>query len=210
MLSIYKTGEAQMSDETFAATSRRSFLRLSGYLTGGLVLPLAGNKVLALANPAQAETVAVSPIAMPVCDELVKFRSLARGYAALRRETWETYRNGLPGDKPTQEFIVRTVIAPERERVNTQAAAVIARPVTTLADVAALAEVAWLAAPKDDCPVGPRTSRLKRGHWKPNEPGSRDFIHSDHMYYAATAALIEAVLTLAGGQRFDMCFDADA
>jgi len=194
--------------EKDAVPSRRSFLRLSGYLTGGLVLPLAGSKTLALANPAQAETVAVSPVAMPVCDELFKFRSLARSYAVLRRETWETYRNGLPGEKPTQEFIVRTIIAPERERLNAHAAAVIARPVTALADLAALAEVAWLAAPKDDCPVGSPSGQLKRGHWKPGH-GSRDFIHTDDMYYAATAALIEAVLTLASGQRLDLYSDTD-
>lgn len=192
-----------MTDETLAATSRRSFLRLSGYLTSGLVLPLAGTKALTLVNPVQAEGVAVAPVAMPICDELAQFRALTRGYSALRLETWARYRADIDRFKPSEEVVVRTIIAPEMERVNSQAAAVIARPVITWADAVALAEVAWVAAPKDDCPVGTPSGQLKRGHWK-RSGGARDFLHTDDMYYAATAGLIEAVLTLGGGERFEM------
>lgn len=183
--------------------SRRSLLRLSGYLTGGLVLPLVGTQALALVNPGQTESVAVAPVAMPVSNELVKFRSHARVFANLRRQTWAKYRHSLPQFRSEQE-IVDTIIKPESRRVEAQAAVILARPVTSWADVGELAEIAWLAAQKDDCPVGPRTGQLKRGIWRRRGSDPYDFVHEDVLSLNATAALIEAVLTMTGGQRFDM------
>lgn len=189
--------------EEGTAPSRRSFLRLSGYLSGGLVLPLAGTKAIALTNPAQADAVDVAPVAMPVSDDLVRLRSLARGYSRLRRLTWDNHRRGIPKDKSERE-IVETIIQPEHQRVERQAAAMIARPCSSWADVGELAEIAWLAAPKDNCPIGPRTGQLQRGNWRRCGPNPHDFVHDDDVYLCATAALIEAVLTMTGGQRFDM------
>jgi hypothetical protein len=190
--------------------SRRSLLRLSGYLTGGLVLPLAGTKALALVNPGQAESVAVTPVAMPISDELVQFRALARSYATLRHKTHATWGHHLK-QFGSEEAIVTRLLDPENQRVEAQAAAVIARPVNSWADVGALAEIAWLAAPKDRHPARNPTGQLARGHWRRHWRGQVGsdpyFVHEDDMHLSATAALIEAVLTMTGGQRFDMYAD---
>lgn len=181
--------------------SRRSLLRLSGYLTGGLVLPIAGTKALALVNPGQAESVAVAPVAMPVSNELATFRAIAREYSDLRYETW--YGGNRPRGMTDQE-IVDTILVPSRRRVDSQAAVIMQRPAPSWGDVGELAEIAWLAAPKDDCPTCPRSGQLKRGHWRRSGPEPHDFVHEDDLSLSANAALIEAVLAITGGQRFDM------
>jgi hypothetical protein len=184
--------------------SRRSLLRLSGYLTGGLVLPLAGTKALALVNPGQAETVAVTPVAMPVSDDLATFRALAREYSDLRYETW--YGGKRPRGITDQE-IVDTILSPSRRRVDSQAAMILQRSAPSWGDVGELAEIAWLAAPKDDCPIRRPSGQLKRGFWRRSGPEPHDFVHEDDLSLSANAALIEAVLTLTGGQRFNLYRD---
>lgn len=192
-----------MSDETLGTQSRRSFLRLSSYLTGGLVLPLAGTKALAISNPAQAESVAVRPVAMPVSRELSLFRAAARGYNALRRKIYTEWGSHL-ARFGCEAAIVDKLIKPEGDVVAAKALAVIARPVETWADVGALAEIAWLYAPRDDCPVGPHSRELKRGHWRRRPDDAWGFDHEEDPRLSANAALIEGVLKMTNGQRFDM------
>lgn len=190
--------------------SRRSLLRLSGYLTGGLVLPFAGTKALALINPADAEAIAVRPTTMPVSNDLLQFRSLTREYIRIRHDTWEDWHTGARSWE-SQQAAVDESITPAVRHYEAAAMAIVARPVTSWADIGELAEIAWAVAPKDMCPVRERSGELQRGYWRRRDP-SNPYVwdHHDDLRLSAQAALIEGVLAMTGGHRFDMGRGIDA
>lgn len=206
--------------------SRRSLLRMGGIMSGGLILPWAGSKALALAEPAAAADLAVVETVFPVSTELRSLRSMirehadwrleatiaqhhkderdlalfaARARAGLEQET--CFRTGLP----LHDEVGRRVDAYEAH-----AAQILERPVRSWGDVAEIAEIAWSVAPKvgdrwdggPEAPVGTVPALLRKN-------ATRHPRYQSDISLAANAALIEGVLTMAGGERYDPLYDFD-
>lgn len=188
--------------------SRRSLLRLGGLVSGGLILPWSGSKVLALAEPATAADLAVTSTEFPVSNEMIAYRAMMREHASWRLAATISARRAdtlnRPGDTLPEEVRRRTKL---HERY---AAEIFQRPVRSWSDVAALAEIAWAAAPK----AGPYNVEKFEPLYNPPRL-ARTYVDTDMGYrggdgtfvrdfsLSANAALIEGVLAMTGGERFD-------
>jgi hypothetical protein len=163
--------------------NRRQFLGTLGRIVGGgLLLPVAGKGALSFADAAKAAELPVAVSPLPFSAECLALRSLKRDMLATR----------LAGDRNDERGA--TVRAEHYLRYLSLSDAIAARP-PTWTNAVELAEIAWHWAPKrqlrdlgDDGP-SPWTTTL-RDAGNPTRGG-------------ASAALIEAVLTLGGGERFD-------
>jgi hypothetical protein len=208
---------------------RRSVLRFGGLMSGGLILPWAGSKALALAEPTTVADLAVVETPFPASAEILRFRSMITEMSAWRLEATiaqerkdevdlalfaERRRHGT---EPKTFFRTGQPLFSElKQRCDAweaQAHKVLSRPVQSWGDVAEIAEIAWTVAPKvgdrmDDkgepAPPG-ATPALRRYAGSVRDP--RNYI--DEFAIAANAALIDGVLTMAGGQRFDPYYDFD-
>jgi hypothetical protein len=184
-----------MNRETEIFAGRRSFLSLTGALTGGLMLPWAGGKALSLADPAAAAQVAVVPTALPTSELLLKFRAAMMAWATSPENPGD--HSGPSSGTPWWQNQAAAKAAAE---------AVWATPVKTWSDVAARAEIAWSFAQK-------RTDK-SNGFWNRTGQLLKDDDEDQYRMYPgvtvrANAELIEAVQALAGGERIDIHVERD-
>lgn len=176
--------------------SRRSILR-GGLRTalgaGGLMLPFAGSKALTFAEPAAAAELAVIQTSFPVSADLVRYRAMLREHEEWRLEA--TIARAFSHEPPA---VLAEEVGQRRSLYEGQAGAIMARPVQSWGDVAELAEIAWEAAPKHRVWSGPDPdeTRLATGHWNYGR-------YVEDFSMIANAALIEAVLSMSGGERYD-------
>jgi hypothetical protein len=159
-------------------SNRRQFLGTLGKAlgAGGLLLPWAGKGALAL--PADLGTAARLPVtatALPFSSELLQLREVRRGL----RRCW-LHQHNYPG---TSEYSTawRDLM---QDRHTPLAERIAQRSPATWTDVVELAEVCWEH-------VAHRRSLRADGiaPWL-------------HPHEAASEALVDAVLTLGGGERF--------
>lgn len=211
---------------------RRSVLRFGGLMSGGLILPWAGSKALALAEPTTVADLAVVETPFPASAEIQCFRSMITEMSAWRLEATIAQerkdevdlalfaeRRRL-GTEPKTFFRTGQPLFSElkqrRAAWKAQAHKVLSRPVQSWGDVAEIAEIAWTVAPKvgdrldakgEPAPLG-TTPALRRYAGRTRElPTNYDYI--DDFAIAANAALIDGVLTMAAGKRFDPYYDFD-
>lgn len=166
-------------------STRRAFLGTLGKAlgAGGVLLPLAGKGALALpADLGKAAALPLTAAPMPFSPECLQLREIKRALHALP-QTYEpdggAWRCMMVGEyKPAVNRLC-------------------ARPVRSWADCVELAETIWAFWEKqhrDGDYVGPPIPKLM------SEPTSATVgYHQRH----AIVALVEGVLTLGGGERFD-------
>ena len=184
-------------------SNRRQFLSTLGKAlgAGGLLLPLQGKGPVALANGLdEAARLPVSAAPMPFSSEALRLREINRAlhqlhlteYSEARSRKWRSISVDYYG--PTVHAI----------------AARTARHNPTWADCVELAEIIWRALPKEtrvardappDWPYEEETGALcmsdkTQGH-------TMGFRSGAYWSRAAIVALVEAVLTLGKGERFD-------
>ena len=170
--------------------SRRGIFRLGG-IAGGLLLPFAGGKVLRLADSAAAAAVPVIQSDVPVSPLVQRFRD----------EAWKMFEVKKTHDNSVSHQSAHYIQSQVMEEA---AKAVIAQPVRDFGDLRGLAEVAWLGAPKEELWEGPfrYTGKIYRLSSPPARYGW-GAPHGRDWSVAANAALIEGVLELTNGSRFD-------
>lgn len=194
--------------------TRRRFLSLGSMMTGGLLLPWAGGKALALANPGDAGNVPVVSADFPVSRELKAYRDAREALIsnpfplvlsqsaleALDDQTANTITLAVRhADKGHAEYraLYRAMVA--------AAIAVWETPVLNWGDVAARAEIAWEAAPKIEDPYGTNDMPIKGDgiDW-PLGGGANYSNYPSALSVRASAELVEAVMTLTGGEKVDV------
>jgi hypothetical protein len=175
--------------------SRRGVFRLGG-LAGGLLLPFAGGKALSFVDMTEAAKFDVANAAFPVSRELAVFRHAAEGIVE-----WCNIGAAKNAKMPVTKFIVQ--LRAREEARNTAAHAIWSRPVQTWGDVADLAEVAWQYALKEEDFGANRLGRNPTGRLQ--QIDSRFTAETGDVRLAehAAAMLIEGVLTLSAGRRYD-------
>jgi hypothetical protein len=174
-------------------TTRRHFLGTLGKALGasGLLLPFAGKGALALpADLGKAAQLPVTAAPMPFSTECLELRQMRRQLLDCRLRQSQDRQ---PHDDYHRDW--HAVM----DRYGATTAVLAGRPATSWGHVVELAEIAWHFAPKeeiinaDGCSV--YTGRIAtRPHLAKGE---------DCWRMRANAALIEAVLALGGGERFD-------
>lgn len=174
--------------------SRRSLMRLVG-LGGGLLLPFSGGGVLRLADTAAAAALPVSTSPFPVSPLVQRFREEARALFEIK----------LTNDNSLAHQNAHIAQAQE---LSEAAKAVIAQPVRNFADLRGLAEVAWLGAPKEELWEG-RFHYTSKLYQLGSPPARHGWSRQWDWAVFASAALIEGVLTLTNGERFDPSFAAE-
>ena len=171
-------------------STRRQFLGTLGKAlgAGGLLLPWSGKGALALpADLGKAASLPVTAAPLPFSPECLQLREIKRALAALPVNC--DYL-GFPGTKKPWRDTMTNEYRPMEARLTR-------RPVRSWIDCVELAETIWAIWEKDHrdgyC-VGPMTDKL-----------STDRRHTSIGYYEsdAIAALVEGVLALGGGERFD-------
>jgi hypothetical protein len=153
---------------------------------GGLVLPWAGRGALALpADLGQAAHLPLTAAPMPFSADCLQLRDIKRALAALPNDS-DLGHADCKG--PWHRMMTHEYRPAERRLYE--------RPVKTWTDCVELAETIWAFWSKeheDGYCVGPVTGRLCTSE--------RDW--SAHNQRHAIAALVQGVLTLGGGERFD-------
>lgn len=185
--------------------SRRSMLRIGGLMSGGLLLPWAGGKALALADPAAAADVALVTADFPASPDLIQYRQLMREHAAWRLN--QAITKWYPRNRVETDQQLADAVREHGLRHKGVAAQIWSQPARTWGDVVARAEIAWSAAPKvryyDGRPSDPEPELQTMA----DQP--RAHVYLTTFSLAANAALIESVLTMAGGERYDPFHDFD-
>lgn len=172
-------------------STRRQFLgTLAKSLgTGGLLLPLSGGAV-SLVEPAKAAALAVRPTALPLSADALLLRSLKRDLRRCQddlRDPHTAYSNADCG-RDWRDLMCGQV-KPLQARM-------LARAPASWADCVELAEIAWW---------GIAHQRSLAAFVK---EGGRPRIDSDET--DPKVALVEAVLSLGGGERFSNHAEEDA
>ena len=171
---------------------RRQFLgTLAKALGGGLLLPMSGTGALALPDLSGAERLPVRAVPLPLSSEALELRQIRRQLFGLHLQ---------PGN--TRDW--RTVM----DHYGAGVCALASRPSTTWAQVVELAEAAWHMAPKEEVFVDARrwcTAYTGRLATKAGYAGERGECWRMRM----NAALIEGVLSLGNGERFDHRIERD-
>ena len=178
-----------------ANPTRRALLgAFLGGASSGLLLPWQGRGGLILPDKAAVAKLPVIVGDLPVSAECAALRQLRREMV-VERCPWQ----GVPVRelddpiKTAEREANRRRHWEFRARHEELTRAMYARPATTWSDCVALAEIAWHWAIKDgnelSCYRG--TGRLSL------------HVPKNDLYGAATAYLVDAVLSLGGGERFD-------
>ena len=180
-------------------TTRRQFFGTLGKAlgAGGLLLPWGGKGALALPTDlGKAAQLPVTAAPMPFSTECLELRQLRRQLLDCRLRQSQDRQ---PLDDYQRDW--RTVM----DHYGATAGVLSRRPATSWGHVVELAEIAWHFAPKeeiadsDGCLV--YTGRLA---------GKPRFTKGEDCWrMRANAALIEAVLNLGGGERFDQDMEHD-
>jgi hypothetical protein len=166
-------------------STRRAFLGTLGKLlgAGGVLLPVAGKGALALpADLGKAAALPVTAAPMPFSADCLQLREIKRALAALPLNSG--------GAKGPWYRLMTEEYAPVQQRL-------CARPVRSWTDCVELAEAIWTCWEKehrDGYYVGPRIDKLS--------------VHPSNAavgYHQrdAIVALVEGVLAMGGGERFD-------
>ncbi|HEY7550650.1 MAG TPA: hypothetical protein VH913_14180 [Hyphomicrobiaceae bacterium] len=178
-------------------SSRRQFLSTLGKAlgAGGLLLPWSGKGALALpADLGAAAALPVKTAPLPFSAEALELRRIRRALRAIYMEPGPG-----PGGPGTPWY---DTIMDEYRPIEQRMAA---RPVRTWADCVELAEAIWTWWEKehrDGYCMGPAIGKLaiyKRADGARPTAGPAD----------AIVALVEGVLTLGGGERFDPRMDPE-
>ena len=162
--------------------------------------PFAAKGPLALAEPGSAAQMRVTKAAMPWSAECLKLRELKQAMAAFNRDQ----RQGRYRGRYAESCMHWRSMMWDYGEV---AAEIAARPNPTWQDACELAEIAWHMAQKE------RTE----GNWAGKMTGRLstvvDGFDDPHDYWRRKVhvALIETILKLGGGERFDpqVAFDPD-
>ena len=168
--------------------SRRGLFRLGG-LAGGLLLPFAGGKVLRLADTAAAASLPVALSAFPVSPSLQRFYDEARALFEVKTSN--------DNSQAHQRAHIE-----QAEALSIAAKAVICEPVRDFGDLRGLAEVAWLGAPKEELWEG-RFGYTGKIYQLDSPPAKWGWPRRWDWSFAASAALIEGVISLTNGDRYD-------
>jgi hypothetical protein len=173
------------------STRRQFFGTLGKALSaGGLLLPFAGKGALALpADLGKAASLPVTAAPLPFSAECLQLREIKRALAALPANC--DIDLGLPGAKAPWYETMQNEYLPIEARLAR-------RPVRSWTDCVELAEAIWAFWEKehrDGYYVGPRTDKLSVN---PRHASTAGYHNSD-----AIVALVEGVLALGGGERFD-------
>jgi hypothetical protein len=170
---------------------RRAFLGTLGKAlgAGGLLLPWSGKGALALlADLGKAGSLPVTAAPLPFSAECLQLREIKRALAALPANC-DLY-GGLPGAKTPWYDTMANEYHPMYARLTR-------RLVRSWTDCVELAEAVWAFWGKDHrdgyC-VGPMTTKLSV---------DARCSHIGYHQREAIAALVEGVLTMGGGERFD-------
>ena len=171
-------------------SNRRQFF---GTLGRALLLPMTGTAAVSFVDPSKAAALPVKAVPLPVSPECLELRRIKRALAALPVNC----DVGFAGMRGPWHTIRTTEYAPVRDRL-------VARPVASWADLVGLAELIWADWRKQDrdgWSVGPPTATLSvdRRDWGGCGVHDRD----------AIAALVEGVLTLGKGERYDPQLERD-
>ena len=164
---------------------RRLFLR-SALTAGGLLLPWGGKHALAVSDPDAAA-------ALPVCEEPLPISDKGQAMRQLRRQLAEVHARPHSQARSAEWFHLMLAY--------TEGATALAdRPVRSWIDCVELAEVAWHLSPK--------AQRASDGEWLPHlragvHGTTVGFFHAAPSAERASAALVEAVMTLGAGERLD-------
>jgi len=175
-------------------SNRRQFLGTLGKAlgAGGLLLPWAGKGALALPTDlGKAAGLPVTAAAMPWTAERLKLRGLKEAMLQHRRET---YSGRYAGKYDAACTAWRLLMADYGEG----AEAIATRPNPTWRDCVELAEIAWHMAQKE----------FSMGNWEGEFTGRLSRIHDNGnptqgWLLQVHVALVEAILMLGGGERFD-------
>jgi hypothetical protein len=154
--------------------NRRQFL---GSLARGLLLPIGGG-ALTLANPAKAGNLQVTRGDLPLSPDALLLRSLKRELCAIQAAA----NNGRSHRETDREWhgIMRQQVKPLEARM-------LARPAATWADCVELAEICWWGVAHRRSLNASVVSAGRARVFDDEDP--RD-------------VLVEAVLSLGGGERF--------
>lgn len=192
-----------MSKANEADSTRRGFLRLGSMLSGGaaagLLVPWAGGKVLTLAEPAKAADLAVKAGAFPTSPLFQTFQSEAH-------ELEERMRGYALGTLQYEPNGFARLVAEQRYKMQDTARPVWERGVETWSDLADIAEIAFLAAPKEltwdnreaYSEGASYTGTIVRHSTPEDRHVQATYDLDKRWYWAANAALIEGVLKLTG------------
>jgi hypothetical protein len=160
-------------------SSRRQFLGTLGRIMGGgLLLPIAGKGALSLTDTAKAAELPVRLTPLPFSPDCLELRRIRRVLADI-----------VPTHQPQPPDCAwwRTMVHKHRPVARRMAS----KPATSWTDCVELAELVWSYHEKErSCGPdhGAYTGRLMtKRHWSDD----------------AVAALVEGVLTLGNGERFD-------
>jgi hypothetical protein len=166
-------------------STRRQFF---GTLGRALLLPMAGTGAVAFAEPSKAAALSIKDAALPFSAECLELRQIKRALAALPRNS----NSGMDG--PWYQMRVNEY-GPVRDRL-------VARQAPSWTACVELAELIWSdwrKQSRDGWCRGPDIPVLSvdRRDWGGSGVHDRD----------AIAALVEGVLTLGKGERFDPCLE---
>jgi hypothetical protein len=176
-------------------SSRRQFLTTLGKAlgAGGVLLPLAGKGTLAISEPAKAAQIPVSAAPMPWSPECLELRQLKQ---RMLKHQVAKYSGHYGRDHERACTAWRLLMCDYGDVAETIAA----RPNPTWRDATELAEIAWHMAHKQRTKGdwhGEFTGRLSLiDDGSSRDPAAR-WLRQVHI------ALVETVLTLGGGERFD-------
>jgi hypothetical protein len=174
--------------------ARRVFLR-SALGAGGLLLPWRGSGALALADPGAAARLPVVAAPLPVSEAGLEVRNIVR---AMQERPRDADYHSLNANWRA----LRHLYVPWAE-------AVLNRPARSWSDCVEIAEIAWHWHPKAwrGPPDYGRTDQLEGITGHQSHATSIDPPEDYRFWLRPVPALIEAVLTLGGGERLDPQWD---